>query len=88
MLVREKRAIGKSKDGRRKSYGEEAKTAVWDLAVNQRQEVVKLAVPAALYAIQNTLLVSSNPLCLVFATVSVRMSLHVYGIQSTRLCPI
>lgn len=35
-----------------------AREALGDLARNQRGEVVKLAVPAALYALQNTLLVS------------------------------
>ncbi|KAM0789570.1 hypothetical protein ACM66B_000380 [Microbotryomycetes sp. NB124-2] len=32
------------------------KHAVWDLAIRQKHEVLKLAVPAALYATQNTLL--------------------------------
>lgn len=57
MLVREKRQVGRSK-GKRDGVYKTVQIALWDLAVNQRQEVVKLAVPAALYALQNTLLVS------------------------------
>ncbi|ORY89704.1 nucleotide-sugar transporter-domain-containing protein [Leucosporidium creatinivorum] len=55
MLVREKRSIGRSK-GKRDGVLKTVRIALWDLAVNQRQEIVKLAVPAALYALQNTLL--------------------------------
>lgn len=59
MLVREKRVVGRSK-GKRDGVYNTVRIALWDLAVNQRQEVVKLAVPAALYALQNTLLVSTS----------------------------
>lgn len=58
MLVREKRSVGRSK-GKRDGVLKTVRIALWDLAVNQRQEIFKLAVPAALYALQNTLLVSS-----------------------------
>ncbi|KAM0754733.1 nucleotide-sugar transporter [Meredithblackwellia eburnea MCA 4105] len=58
MLVRERSNKGRSKkDGKRKtSYLWEARMAVWDLFVNQRKDIIKLCVPAALYALQNTLL--------------------------------
>lgn len=57
MLVRERRRAARNKGNLRISPFGHAKAALWDLAVNQRGEVVKLAVPAALYALQNTLLV-------------------------------
>lgn len=57
MLVQEKRSVGRSK-GKRDGVLKTVRTALWDLAVNQRPEIFKLAVPAALYALQNTLLVS------------------------------
>lgn len=61
MLVRERRRIASAKGKKSKNVVQTMKLAVWDLALNQRQEIIKLAVPAALYAIQNTLLVSVYP---------------------------
>lgn len=58
MLVREKRSVGRSK-GKRDGVVKTTRIALWDLLFNQQQEIVKLAIPAALYALQNTLLVSS-----------------------------
>lgn len=57
MLARERQAAGKEKEGRTSLVGH-ARRAVVDLLTNQRGEIIKLAVPAALYAVQNTLLVS------------------------------
>jgi len=57
MLVREKRSVGRSKE-KRDGVLKTVRIALWDLAVNQRPEIIKLAVPAALYALQNTLLAS------------------------------
>ncbi|KAI5480162.1 UDP-galactose transporter [Pseudohyphozyma bogoriensis] len=56
MLVREKAAKDANKKGGRVNHFASAKRALWDLAMNQRAEVIKLSVPAALYATQNTLL--------------------------------
>lgn len=58
MLVRERRRITITK-GHHQPDGivKTVKKVVWDLAVNQRGEMLRLAVPAALYATQNTLLV-------------------------------
>lgn len=60
MLVRERRIAAGAKGRKRRNVIQTAQAAIWDLAVNQRPEIIKLAVPAALYAIQNTLLVSSS----------------------------
>ena len=57
MLVRERRGLA-TKGSRRESVVGGALGALDDLFTNQRPEIVKLAVPAALYALQNTLLVS------------------------------
>lgn len=64
MLARERRQLargkGNDKDGGKTSLSlvRHAKRAVWDLVTNQREEVAKLVIPSALYALQNTLLVS------------------------------
>lgn len=56
MLVRdERRSRAREKEG--KNVVLLAKNAVMDLITNQRREVFKLTIPAALYAAQNTLLV-------------------------------
>ena len=57
MLVREKRAEERSKEGRA-GIGKLIQRALRELGTRQRTEVFKLAIPAALYAVQNTLLVS------------------------------
>ncbi|KAK4054362.1 hypothetical protein OIO90_003595 [Microbotryomycetes sp. JL221] len=58
MLVQERRNLDTQRYGKRKSTGivKTVKRAVQDIVVNQKHEIVKLAVPAALYATQNTLL--------------------------------
>lgn len=62
MLTLEKLEKGKGKkEGNSISpmkFIKTAKRAVWDLGVNQKKEILKLSVPAVLYSIQNTLLVS------------------------------
>lgn len=62
MLTLEKLEKGKGKKEGNSinlmKFGKTAKRAVWDLGVNQKTEILKLAIPAALYACQNTLLVS------------------------------
>jgi len=60
MLARQRQRQAEGK-GRRTGYLAHARTAVRDLAVNQKTEMLKLAVPAALYALQNTLLVRPSP---------------------------
>ncbi|BGP25457.1 UDP-galactose transporter [Rhodotorula toruloides] len=55
MLAIERMNVAKAKEGRG-GYLRHAGAAIQDLARNQRIEVVKLAVPAMLYALQNTLL--------------------------------
>ncbi|KAJ8293344.1 UDP-galactose translocator [Rhodotorula toruloides] len=55
MLAVERRKVSRAKAGSG-GYLWHAGAAVQDLARNQRTEVVKLAVPAMLYALQNTLL--------------------------------
>lgn len=60
MLVREKQALERSKDGRG-GVGRLVQRAVRELVTRQRTEIFKLAIPAALYAIQNTLLVRRIP---------------------------
>lgn len=57
MLAVERRTTATAKEGRG-GYLWHVGAAIQDLARNQRTEVVKLAVPAMLYALQNTLLVS------------------------------
>ncbi|KAK4054147.1 hypothetical protein OIV83_001172 [Microbotryomycetes sp. JL201] len=58
MLIREHKRIERKEHGKRKPRGtlKIVRHAVWDLAVRQKHDVIKLAVPAALYATQNTLL--------------------------------
>lgn len=62
MLVWERRELGRGKKSGRRAGGWvwEARMAVWDLFVNQRGDMLKLSVPAALYALQNTLLVGHS----------------------------
>lgn len=59
MLARQRQAAARTKgEGKRgKGLGAHAVGALRDLVAHQKAEMVKLAVPAALYALQNTLLV-------------------------------